>query len=211
MKPFQRWLMAFLGISCLVLSFYSYTVNQNLQSIKQLQQAQTSITGKALWLSWDSCANSLKQVLRAGDTQNQAEVLNHFSNAQIYCQSTTMLNHSYTIALESATKSWWNRTQQNPAKALGFMILFTDYSIQISKIQYAVQTEGLVSATSRAQIEQLHTEIETFTQQVSDTMLQNGNIAEIQQAIATWCGTVTDVAAKTTTNLIKDEYLGVCK
>lgn len=211
MKPFQRWLMAFLGISCLVLSVYSYTVNRNLQSIKQLQQSQTSLIGKMLWLSWDSCADSLEQVLRAGDTQNQAEVLNHFSNAQTYCQSTTMLNHSYTIALESATKSWWNRTQQNPAKALGFMILFTDYSIQISTIQYAVQTEGSVSATSRAQIEQLHTEIETFTQQVSDTMLQNGNIAEIQQAIATWCGTVTDVAAKPTTNLIKDEYLGVCK
>ncbi|XSG74810.1 hypothetical protein ACP8Y2_21830 [Herpetosiphon llansteffanensis] len=211
MKPFHRWLIAALTLGCLVLSVYSYTIHQNLQSSKQLQQAQTSLIGKMLWLSWDSCANSLKQVLRAVDNQNQAEVLDHFSNAQIYCQSSSSLKHSYVLSLESPAQLWWNTTQQNPAKSLGFMVLFTDYSIQISTIHYAVQTEGSVSATSRAQIERLHSEIETFTQQVSDTMLQNGDIAQIQQAIASWCGTVTDVAAKKIPSLIEDEYLGVCK
>jgi len=48
MTAIQRWLMAALALSCLVLSFYSYTINHNLQVVQARQYGQIATTGESL-------------------------------------------------------------------------------------------------------------------------------------------------------------------
>ncbi|KPL83365.1 hypothetical protein [Herpetosiphon geysericola] len=211
MKPFQRWLMAFLGISCLVLSVYSYSTKHNLQAIEQRQQLQTAQTGQSLWFSWYDCVEELNSGLHAAAQSNQVGVLTYLSKAQIYCKSSTRLIYSYTIALDFPVKPWWNLNELTQSDSLGFEQLFDHYSSQIAQVKSAIATEGSVSVANRARLQQLHDDIKTFAKQVPEIMLQKGDIAEIHAAIATWCGMVTDVKAKKTIRLTEDQYKGVCK
>ncbi|MBM7842092.1 hypothetical protein [Herpetosiphon giganteus] len=211
MKPFQRWLMTFLGISCLVLSFYSYSIHHNLQVIEQRQRVQTATAGQSLWLSWYDCIDRLERVLQAVDNQIQADVLTYLSNARIYCQSSTRLIYSYIAALDFPVKPWWNLNELTESNSLGFMFLFDHYSIQLAKAHNIIRTEGSVSAANRARLQQLHDDIKKFAKQITEPMLKKGDIAEIHAAIASWCGMITDVDAKKTIILTEDQYEGVCK
>ncbi|MFD3166511.1 hypothetical protein [Herpetosiphon sp. NSE202] len=210
MKSFQRWLMAFLGISCLVLSFYSYTVNHNLQVIEKRQRVQTATAGQWLWFSWYNCVEELNSGLKAAAEPNQAGVLNNLSKAQIYCRSATEFIYNYNAALVLPIQPWWNLNPTRP-DVIGFVRLFDHYSAQIGQVKSAIATEGSVSAANRARLQQLHDDIKTFAKQIPEPMLRKGDITEIHVAIATWCGMVTDVNAKKTIILTEDQYEGVCK
>lgn len=210
MKPFQRWLMAFLGISCLVLSFYSYTVNHNLQVIEKRQRNQILTTAQSLWFSWYNCVEELNSGLHAAAQSNHVGVLTYLSKAQIHCRSATQFMYNYNAALDFPIKPWWNLSLTSN-DAIGFVRLFDHYSAQIGQVRGAIETEGLVNAANRARLQQLHDDIKTFAKQVPEIMLRKGDIAEIHAAIATWCGMVTDVNAKKTIILTEDQYEGVCK
>ncbi len=210
MKPLQRWLMAFLGISCLVLSLYSYSIHQNLQVIEKRQRVQTATAGQWLWFSWYNCVEELNSGLQAATESNQVGVLTNLSKAQIYCRSAAEFIYNYNASLVLPIEPWWNLNQTRP-EVIGFVRLFDHYSAQIGQVKSAIENEGSVSVANRTRLQQLHDDIKTFAKQVTEPMLKNGNIVEIHQAIATWCGMVTDVDAKKTIMLTEEQYAGVCK
>ncbi|MBM7842136.1 hypothetical protein [Herpetosiphon giganteus] len=210
MNTFQRWLLAASLISCLVISFYSYTINHNLKVIEARQRGQIATTGQSLWFSWHNCADKLTWVLRASDRDAQAEVLEYLSNVQLHCEASSQFIYNYNAALKWPVKPWWNLSLGS-GNVIGFVQLFDYYSVQIGHIKSTIKEEGSVSAVSRDRIQQLYNDITTFTEKIPEPMLQKGNISEIHQAIVDWCGTINDVEAKESIRLREEQYQDSCK
>ncbi|WP_110519597.1 hypothetical protein [Herpetosiphon llansteffanensis] len=210
MNTFQRWLLAASLISCLVLSFYSYTINHNLKVIEARQRGQIATTGQSLWFSWYNCIEELDFALSAADQNNQANVMNYLSNAQLYCQLSRHFIYNYNAALKWPVKAWWNLSLGS-GNVIGFVQLFDYYSVEISHISSIIEKEGSVSAASRARIQQLYDHITAFTEKIPESMLQKGDISEIHQAIVTWCDMINDVDAKKSIRLREEQYQDSCK
>lgn len=211
MTIFQRWLMAALFLSCLVLSFYSYTINHNLQVIEARQRVQIATTGESLWFSWYKCVEELSFAMNASDQNNQAHVLEYLSNAELYCQLSTQFIYSYDSALGWPIKPWWNLSLTSSGNGVGFVNLFIYYPSKINQIHSSIKEESLVSSANRVQIQQLHNDIKIFAAQIPEAMLQEGDIDKIHEALAGWCGMVNDVKAKETIILTEEQYRGVCR
>ncbi|XSG74787.1 hypothetical protein ACP8Y2_21710 [Herpetosiphon llansteffanensis] len=210
MNTFQRWLLAASLIICLVLSFYSYTINHNLKVIEARQRGQIATTGQSLWFSWYFCADKLTWVLRASDRNAQAEVLEYLSNAQLHCEASSQFIYNYNASLKWPIKPWWNLSLGS-GNVIGFVQLFDYYSVEISHISSNIEKEGSVSAASRARIQQLYDHITAFTEKIPESMLQKGDISEIHQAIVTWCDMINDVDAKKSIRLREEQYQDSCK
>ncbi len=210
MTSFQRWLMAALALSCLFLSFYSYTINRNLQVVESRQRGQIFTTGQSLWFSWYNCVEELNFTLSASDQHNQANVMNYLANAQLYCRLSTYFIYNYNAALDWPIKPWWNLGLSS-GNVIGFVRLFDYYAVEINHVSSTIKEEGSVSAASRARIQQLHDDMKTFAKQLPQVMLEHGDISQIHQAIATWCGMITDVDAKEAIHLREEQYQDVCK
>ncbi|GAA5529568.1 hypothetical protein [Herpetosiphon gulosus] len=210
MTSFQRWLMSALALSCLVLSFYSYTINHNLEVVEDRQRGQIATTGQSLWFSWYHCADKLTWALRAVDSKQQADVVTYLYTARIHCSSASEFTYNYNAALDWSIKPWWN-LGLGSGDVIGFVRLFYYYSSQIGSIISSIREDGSVSPANRARIQQLYEDLETLTEQIPEAMLQEGDIAKIHEALAGWCGMVNDVKAKETIILTDEQYLGVCE
>lgn len=210
MNTFQRWLLAASLISCLVLSFYSYTINHNLEVIEARQRGQIATTGQSLWLSWYNCIEELNFALSADNQNNQANIINYLGNAKLYCQLSRHFIYNYNAALKWPVKPWWNLSLGS-GNVIGFVQLFDYYSVEISHISSVIEKEGSVSPASRARVQQLHDDMKKFAKQITQSMLEQGSISEIHQAIVDWCGMINDVEAKESIRLREEQYQDSCK